>query len=483
MDVISYSKAVKAKKRSDEIKKRLGLDEYKNGDLDVTGQYDSVKARLESLEGLREGIRQERLVFETNSDFEKGVLRGLEVSEDRLKGVGTWEKEIDLGEDAIELGRVEFQTVAEVDEGFSEDEKDLNKSYSTYENDYSGVIIETDTGSGFKELSESQVPTSPFKRHLKIRMTLDGSRELDRLIINYRVRTIWDRISNLEKNISINLNKHNLRVNSVLNQSAYKLTEMVFDDFHNESGIDKDNSSGYFFDSSKKIIKIDPSKEKAEIILKPEEANNPTKFFISLAINEQTEKVVPVSFEKGFLNGVALDNGVIKLSEADEGEYMVTGFFESPIVDLGTNLKRIKEIISENIAPPNSELKFLFKTSKDGNEFTEYKVSSNITSMDISDRYIQVKLEFYAALTQQPRSLVNSYQIAEGVMRDGETISIQSLDKMLKRINDISNDTKNLSIPFFYNVLKRKNNVGAFNFDPGLVVKELGYLSIKGQYI
>ncbi|MBU5262136.1 hypothetical protein [Bacillus atrophaeus] len=483
MDVISYSKAVKAKKKSEKIKKRLGLEEYRNGELDVVGEFENVKQRLEKLEEACEGKNQDKsIILKTNNDFKKGVRVGLEVSENRLKGEGNWEIEIDLGEDAIQLGKIEWRTAVEVNDSV-EVEDDLNKSYSFYENNFSGIIIATDTGNGYRVLGESQIPNSPFRQFLKIRITLDGTCELDQLIISYNVRPLWDRISDIEKNISINLNKHNLRVNSILNQSAYKFTDMVFDDFHNEDGIDVEKSTGYIFDSSRKIIKIAPPNEKAEIVFKSEEATNPTKLFISLAIDEQTEKEKPIPFQTGRYEGVAYENEVIKLSKINEEEYIKAGHFETSIIDLGTNIKRIKKIFSDYIAPSNAVINFLFKTSKDGIEFTDYKPVANLDNMDIDDRYIQVKVELLAAYTLKPKPTVNLYQLNDGATKDGETILIRSLDKMLKRVNDISNDSKNLSIPFFYDILKRRNNITTYDYKSNQAIEELGYLSIRGHYI
>ncbi|WAT23577.1 hypothetical protein O0R52_21515 (plasmid) [Bacillus halotolerans] len=482
MDVISYSKAVKAKKKSEKIKKRLGLDEYKNGELDVVGKFESVKERLEKLEEACDGKNQDKLIIlKTDDDFKDGIREGLNVSENRLKGVGNWEIEFDLGEDAIQLGKIEFRTAVELNKESAE-VQDIEKTYSFYDNNFSGIIIETDTGKGYKVLGESQIPSSSFNQFLKVRITLDGTCELDQLVISYSVRALWDRISDVEKNISINLNKHNLRVNSLLNQSAYKFSDMVFDDFQNEDGIDTEKSTGYFFDSSKRIIKIAPSKDKAEIVLKSEEANNPTKLFISMAIDDQTEKEKIIPFQMGQYEGVVYENEVIKLGKI-EGEYINAGCFESSIIDLGTNIKRIKKIISEYITPSNAAINFLFRTSKDGIEFTDYKPVDNFDNMDIDDRYIQVMVELLAAFTLQPKPTINLYEFNEGATKDGETILLQSLDKMLKRMNNISNDSKNLSIPFFYDMLKRKNNILTYNYESNQAIEELGYLSIRGYYI
>ncbi|MED3626578.1 hypothetical protein P4478_05365 [Bacillus subtilis] len=484
MDVISYSKAVKAKKKSEQIKKLLGVEEYKNGELDVVGKFENVKERLEKLEEACEVKNQEKLIiFKTNSDFIKGIREGLDVSEDRLKGVGTWEIEIDLGEDAIHLGKIEFRTAVELNKEFTEVEQDIEKSYSFYDNIFSGLIIETDTGNGYEVLGESQIPSNSFNQFIKVRITLDGTCELDQLVISYSIRTIWDRISDIEKNISINLNKHNLRVSSLLNQSAYKFSDMVFDDFHNEDGIDAEKSVGYLFDSSKKIIKIDPSKDKAEIVLKSEYANNPTKLFISMAINEQTEKEKSIPFQLGQYEGTVYENEAIKLAKINEEEYSKAGYFESPIIDLGTNLKRIKNIFSEYAVPSNSVINLLFKTSEDGIAFTDYKPAAKLNDIDIVDRYIRIKVELLASHTLQPKPTVSLYKFNEGVVQNGDTILIKSLDKMLKRVNDISIESKNLSVPFFYDISKRKNNISTYNYDSNEAIEELGYLSIRGHYI
>lgn len=465
---------MKAKKKLNQLKKRIGIDEYKNGELDVTGKYESVKSRLENLEKLQQGIIEESIIFQTNYDFETGTKENLEVSENRLKGSGHWVKEIDLGENSLEFGRIEWETFKE---------EYLETEVSSTINS-SGAIVEIDTGSGYRIVDREQTPTNPFNHRFKIKVTMDGTVELDKLKINFKIRTIRDQISDIEKNISINLNKHNLRVNSILNQSAYKFTDMVFDDFHNDTGIDKEKSTGYLFDANKKVIMVDQSKEKAEIVLKPEETLNPTKCFVSIAVNEQTTKEIIIPFENGQFEGISIKHGTIKLNKENENEYIVFGFFETDIIDLGENIKRIKGVFSDNDTPSNSRINILFKTSKNKIDFTEYKSIADINGLDIDDRFIQIRLEIYAAVSAQSRTAIDSYQFNGDVQVDGDRISIKSSDKMLKRINDISNDSKDLSIPFFYNILKRNNNIAtAFDYEANQAIEELGYLSIRGQYI
>ncbi|MFE9081931.1 discoidin domain-containing protein [Bacillus mobilis] len=56
MDIISYSKAMKAKKNLDSLNKRLGVGDYKSGDKDIKGTYANVKTRLDELEKKRQGL-------------------------------------------------------------------------------------------------------------------------------------------------------------------------------------------------------------------------------------------------------------------------------------------------------------------------------------------------------------------------------------------------------------------------------------------
>ncbi len=66
------------------------------------------------------------------------------------------------------------------------------------------------------------------------------------------------RISDIEIHTHINLNKHNLRVASLLNQKRYKHTDMIVDDFNDNSGIDINKSVNIKWIDGK-VTAVDPA--------------------------------------------------------------------------------------------------------------------------------------------------------------------------------------------------------------------------------
>lgn len=75
-------------------------------------------------------------------------------------------------------------------------------------------------------------------------------------------------VSDVSKHTMINLNKHNLRVNSLLNHTRYQLTDMIVDDFQDDSGIDKEKSKNikHILNSENNFIGVGEAKRKQEIL-------------------------------------------------------------------------------------------------------------------------------------------------------------------------------------------------------------------------
>jgi hypothetical protein len=99
--------------------------------------------------------------------------------------------------------------------------------------------------------------------------------------------TLYNRVSEVEANTAINLNKHNLHINSVLNKDKYGLTDLAFDDFGDDSGIDHSKSTGHQFDSAGRKVKIASGQTQAEVVTTAEETNVvPRMITVSQAFNE-----------------------------------------------------------------------------------------------------------------------------------------------------------------------------------------------------
>lgn len=122
------------------------------------------------------------------------------------------------------------------------------------------------------------------------------------------------KISELSANTMINLNKHNLKVDSLLNATRYKHKNMVFDTFADDSGIDPDKSSGYLLDSTNQKIVIDSNQTEADVVTFAEELDSvPQNIVVSQSFNEQNTDSEKVNLVNGVLNGTEIINGELKL--------------------------------------------------------------------------------------------------------------------------------------------------------------------------
>lgn len=94
-------------------------------------------------------------------------------------------------------------------------------------------------------------------------------------------------VSDMEANLNVNLNKHNLNVNSILMKDKYNLTDLAFDDFADDDGIDATLSSNQVFDQNNKLFKIRDNETKAEVVTTAEVVNSdPTMIAVSIATNQ-----------------------------------------------------------------------------------------------------------------------------------------------------------------------------------------------------
>lgn len=125
------------------------------------------------------------------------------------------------------------------------------------------------------------------------------------------------RVSALESNTAVNLNKHNIKVNAVLNQQKYKHTEMVFDDFADATGIDATESVNEEYDATNKLVKIATGQTQAEVITVAETSESiPQKITVSFASNEQNMNTVAVDLTSGIFTNTELVDGKIQLKSA-----------------------------------------------------------------------------------------------------------------------------------------------------------------------
>ncbi|PVC75090.1 hypothetical protein C2I27_04175 [Priestia megaterium] len=198
-------------------------------------------------------------------------------------------------------------------------------------------------------------------------------------------------VSDLEASTAINLNKHNLRVNSLLNQNKYRLKDMVFDDFADASGIDSAKSSNYVLDAAgKKVKQVNASLNSEVVTINETVQEVPQKVAVSIAFNEQTSLKKDINFNNGEFNETEVIDNKIKL--------MLTGSTLGPSDEnriQGTDLSSSPYPISTNVSQNIVWNAFNDKTTK----YWAYGVNYIILDFMQGNEQVVNKLKIYGGDT------------------------------------------------------------------------------------
>ncbi|WDI05107.1 discoidin domain-containing protein (plasmid) [Paenibacillus urinalis] len=185
------------------------------------------------------------------------------------------------------------------------------------ENDFTSAVIYTDTGEGFVPIGEAGSIESKFNKKFKVKIEAptDKSLSLTKLSILYKSKPINTIISETEKKTAINLNKHNLRVSALLNQSRYKLTDMIVDDFRDQSGVDKESSINVTYDEA--LHKYTGGAGSAELITIAEVLDaKPTFVVVAQSGSVKDSETYVLDLTKGTFENTELVDGSIQLKRA-----------------------------------------------------------------------------------------------------------------------------------------------------------------------
>lgn len=299
--------------------------------------------------------------------------------------------------------------------------------------------------------------------------------------------TLATMVSRMEENISINIHKHNLRVSTILNAQRYKMTNLIVEDFKDESGIDLLSSNNLTYDAAHRLYKQTNLSLEASIVLKKEDLiQAPRQFLLSASFSGSPDKSIPVNLadSKATTTNVSYDPisgnlGVSKIDPANpSSEYFSKGTWISSVLDLGENCKRINKLnVSDiiwldsagvpkldNEGNPIPKYRYYTSTSSDGLSFSPYEsVSTSIDSLGKTvspdGRYVRIKIEFINTPTELIKYLYkDSFDEAYIEESDNQFIMLSDIqetvnpnkvytlksDGLYKRLVEvISLDTKN----------------------------------------
>ncbi|UYX56155.1 hypothetical protein M3Y14_34810 (plasmid) [Bacillus thuringiensis] len=153
------------------------------------------------------------------------------------------------------------------------------------------VKVSVKTTDDFIDVGNNLEIVSKFSKNLQIQITiLDEAYKFNNVAISYQNRPLPNRVSDLETSIHINLNKHNLRVNSLLDKKRYNMKDMIIDDFGDSSGIDLINSKNILHDQQNHKV-VPKDKTQAAILIATVESLEtvPTLFLLSSVTEDNAE--------------------------------------------------------------------------------------------------------------------------------------------------------------------------------------------------
>lgn len=311
---------------------------------------------------------------------------------------GTWESPIiEFSQDLISLDSISLEGTGLANV----------KTYTKTENDSEYVPLNGD----------GSIP-SVFGETLQIKLGLTNGAvtpKIDRLTANYKVRSLLNRISEMELNTNINLNKHNLRVNTILNNRRYKLKEMVIDDFKDASGIDMVLSANITHDiDNHKVKQTNGSQSSTLVTVKETLEAAPAMFTLSAVINDKTTLTKDIDFASGTQKDTVMNGEELEMRPVEVDAYKKSATWESTVIDLGVGFTRIVRFNKVMDIPTGTGLKVLTSSSADGVTFEEYReVSSDGTIASSSQRYFKVKAEFTSKEEVQPARVMHDFTSGE----------------------------------------------------------------------
>lgn len=237
----------------------------------------------------------------------------------------------------------------------------------------------------------------------------------------------FNKVGEVSAHTAINLNKHNLRVSSLINQARYKLTDMIVDDLEDDSGIDYKKSFNIVYDNG--IVKQDDQTEQAELVFITEAFHTMNMFFISSLMNPHSYKQIDIDLSEGVFNNTEISSGQIRLKKQEDDSFVFQGIYETDPIELGENVSLAKVDMNMNL-PNDTTITPFIAFSDDGINFTNY--SKNLQGQG---KYAKLKFEFESSLETVIKTLSLFIKEGNGVYKNGSFKLNNETDNVILKRN------------------------------------------------
>ena len=405
---------MKAKKEANNLAKRLGDGIYKNGSKGIQGDYGSVDQRLTEIEKARVGLLIKKITFEEESDFVGTLFKSqktggiLTLVSGATSGEWTSSK-LTLPEDFLE-----FDSIQVAGNNITTNNVKL---YTKTEHDDAFVLIEQDM---LKSIIGKEMT-------LKVELLNDGVvPSIEKIELQYKAQFLLNRISAMEEQNTINLNKHNLRVNALLTKSRYALKDMIIDDFEDNSGIDFYKSTNVIHDTSGHKVKQKNLTTPAEaVFVKETTATIPSLFTLSATVGQNTSVVKSLDLTKGILTNLVIVNNKLALKQNGVvnglPNYAESGEWESEDIYLGEKVLTIEDVTFTGGTSGSGSIKVLTATSNDGQSYSEYKeVGQDGSVASALNKYIKVKVVITSGFTVSTGKIIHDFTLDQSTQFEEE---------------------------------------------------------------
>lgn len=223
------------------------------------------------------------------------------------------------------------------------------------------------------------------------------------------------RISALEANTHINLNKHNLRVEALLNKSRFDLKDAMVDDFEDATGLTLATSTNVTHDVVNHLIKVTTQGQEGIVNFKKETLATPASIFtVSVVSSGGVQRSVAVDLTKGVHTGTVLLNGTIVLATSG-AEYVKSGSWVSDAMLIDALASKVLAI---QVTKSSVDATVSYATSTDGATWSAFVSMPADGSINQAIKYLKFKIDLKAVETVQAERLVQDFLATESTQFD-----------------------------------------------------------------
>lgn len=216
------------------------------------------------------------------------------------------------------------------------------------------------------------------------------------------------KIGVLAGHTAVNLNKHNLRMQMLLDLGRSGLKDSIVDTFKETSSIDESNSEGWVHLNG--AIEVEEGIDRATVVLEEEQANHAVNIiFVSKAGLATAQKTIPLELEGGSGEAIALTDGAIRLVEA-EGEFPSASIYWTDWLSL-EGVAMIRSAKTNSLLN-GGDVSFLIKKEDEAVIELDGQKDVSVTGL------IQVGVRLSALTEEVADRLTNG--VHEGLVQDGE---------------------------------------------------------------